>query len=107
MKSKRSFLNLVKKLGAEYFWVLVFCFAVLASYHQMSQKKMAIYEKLRTDLGKLKSEKKLALKTQKDLHLRIKSQDDPQWLQMVLMRKLGVVPEGQTKVHFIESSGSF
>ncbi len=35
-----------------------------------------------------------------ELLLQINSQRDPAWLEMVLKRNLGVVPEGQVKVYF-------
>ncbi|MGE0831966.1 MAG: hypothetical protein AB7N99_04835 [Simkaniaceae bacterium] len=34
------------------------------------------------------------------LLLRIESQQDLEWMELVLKEKLGVVPEGQTKVVF-------
>lgn len=41
-----------------------------------------------------------ALQNKEDLQLRIASQNDPAWIEMVLIRELGVVPEGFLKVHF-------
>lgn len=41
---------------------------------------------------------------QEDLLREIASQNDPSWIELVLMDKLGLVPEGQTKVHFIPTS---
>jgi hypothetical protein len=40
----------------------------------------------------------------KDLEDRIASQNDPGWIEMVLIRELGVVPEGFLKVHFTNLS---
>ena len=34
------------------------------------------------------------------LQLKIASQTDPAWIEMILMRDLGVVPEGYLKVYF-------
>jgi hypothetical protein len=44
----------------------------------------------------------LAVAEQEDLELKIASQSDPAWIEMVLMRELGVVPEGWLKVHFAQ-----
>lgn len=58
-------------------------------------------------LYELTEEKELALTLQKDLQQRINSQSDHDWIEMTLMRKLGLVAEGQTKVFFepsLESS---
>lgn len=35
-----------------------------------------------------------------DLLLALQSQADPAWVELVLMRELGVVPENWLKVHF-------
>jgi hypothetical protein len=44
---------------------------------------------------------RLAISQEKeDLQLRLASQNDPAWIEMVLMREMGVVPEGWIKVHF-------
>lgn len=51
-------------------------------------------------MQELESERNLALELKSDLALRIQSQSDPAWVELVLMRDLGVVPEGWLKVHF-------
>jgi hypothetical protein len=35
-----------------------------------------------------------------DLSMQIASQTDPAWVELVLLREMGVVPEGYLKVHF-------
>jgi len=42
----------------------------------------------------------VAMEKNEDYHLRLASQSDPAWIEMILMRDLGVVPEGFLKVHF-------
>lgn len=37
---------------------------------------------------------------QEDLLLQINSQSDPAWVELVLMKGLGLVPEGKRKVYF-------
>ena len=39
-----------------------------------------------------------ALLANEDLYMQVASLDDPQWVELTLMRVLGLVPEGQTKV---------
>lgn len=41
---------------------------------------------------------------QQELILQIESQTDPAWVEMVLKRNLGLVPEGQVKVYFKKGS---
>ncbi|MDE3047241.1 MAG: hypothetical protein KGI83_02705 [Verrucomicrobiota bacterium] len=48
----------------------------------------------------MENEKAQVLQIKEDLQLRIASQNDPAWIEMVLIRELGVVPEGFLKVHF-------
>jgi hypothetical protein len=48
----------------------------------------------------MQKEKCAALQNRELLQLQIVSQSDPSWIEMILMRDLGVVPEGWLKVHF-------
>lgn len=65
----------------------------------MRGKKRALSE-LSFRLEEMNKEKHLALQKKDELCLRIASQDDPAWIEVVLMRDLGVVPEGWLKVYF-------
>ena len=40
------------------------------------------------------------LQKKEDLVLKVQSQADHAWIEQVLMKELGVVPENQIKVHF-------
>jgi len=40
------------------------------------------------------------LADREELRAQIQSQSDPAWVEMILMRELGVVPEGWLKIHF-------
>ncbi|MBX7065992.1 MAG: hypothetical protein K1X28_02055 [Parachlamydiales bacterium] len=81
-------------------WVVGFCvIAVLAHVHFSKEKKLAFHE-LQNRLEEMEKEKLQALQMKEDLQLRIASQNDPAWIEMVLIRELGVVPEGFLKVHF-------
>ena len=79
--------------------VLICCTAahLSAAYH-----KMQVITQIESKVSYLSEQKMQALDLQNDLRLRISSQDDPQWIAMMLMKGLGVVPNGQTKVHFEE-----
>lgn len=58
------------------------------------QAKKADLRQLKSRLEKMEQEKLFALQAREDLKLRIASQNDPAWIEMILMRDLGVVPEG-------------
>lgn len=54
-------------------------------------------------LQEMEKAKCLANDEMEYLELKIASQEDPAWIEMILMRDLGVVPEGYLKVHFTGS----
>lgn len=58
------------------------------------------YVMLSQRLSELKQDKEKAFNLRQDLLLQINSQSDPAWVELILMKELGLVPEGQTKVFF-------
>lgn len=54
-------------------------------------------------LHELEIAKDVALAEKGRLELEIHSQSDPLWIQLALMKGLGLVPEGQRKVLFQEN----
>ena len=69
-------------------------------YSHGTQKKNRDVAELKERLYDLESKRQCVLEIKEDLELQIRSQSDPEWIQMTLMKGLGVVPEGQTKVYF-------
>ena len=59
-------------------------------------------ERLKEKLATLQCKKKEAINHQSHLQLALSSQDDPAWIELVLMESLVLIPEGQTKVLFVE-----
>ncbi len=83
-----------------FWWVIAFCSATLLIYqHSLKEKKCALRE-FEFRLEEMEKERILALAEKDELTARISSQDDPAWIELILMRDLGVVPEGFLKVHF-------
>jgi hypothetical protein len=81
-------------------WMLLFwglCFGIYS--HAMHKKKQVCFE-LQSKLHDLEKAKDLALSEREDLALQIQSQNDPDWIELVLKKRLGLVPEGQKKVYF-------
>jgi len=94
----------VKKLfeGAiiKSWWVFLILSVSYTFYvHGMKKKEKDLAE-LQGKLKDLQKRKHIALAEQEDLIRQINSQSDPAWIQLVLMKGLGVVPEGQVKVFF-------
>ena len=84
----------------EWWWAVCFCLAATSVYfHFINEKKGAIAQ-LSSRLETMNKEKILCLQERDSLRLQIDSQSDPSWIEMILMRDLGVVPEGWLKVHF-------
>jgi cell division protein FtsL len=83
-------------------WVVLLLALFSSVYaHAVHQKRQVISE-LDTQLKALKTEKLRLQQTQEDLSLQIASQSDPAWIELILKKRLGLVPEGQTKVYFYE-----
>ena len=79
-------------------------FAVLAIsslfYFNGMRKKEAALLELKGRLAEMEDERELSLEEQRELRLQIDSQNDPAWIEMVLMKKLGMSPEGKQKACF-------
>ena len=87
-----------------WWWVFaVVIFSYLFYIPLVHNKNLARID-LESRVASLEEEKALAMNEQELLLLRIASQSDPCWVEMMLMRALGVVPEGQVKVHFQSNS---
>jgi hypothetical protein len=81
-------------------WVLLSLGIGFAFYSHAMQKKSVELSELEGRLLLLQEEKSLVQEQREDLLLQIESQKDPEWIRLTLMKELGVVPEGQVKVHF-------
>lgn len=85
-------------------WVILFSLCCFAIYERGVNLKHRDYTQLQHQLVELQDEYAAQVKIQDDLRLQINSQSDPDWLELVLMRGLGLVPEKQTKVFFTSQS---
>lgn len=93
-------LILRKNVFFQYGWVILCMLCCCCMYvHAMNKKKQVVGE-LQVQMYALQSEKQLLLEEKKDLKLQINSQKDPAWIELILMKGLGLVPEGQLKVYF-------
>ena len=74
-------------------------------YFHSVGKKNEVIASLDQRLESLHEEKNALLQLKDDLLLQINSQSDPAWIQLTLMKGLGLVPEGQLKVYFCGDDG--
>lgn len=63
-------------------------------------------DKLNTQFSLLQEEYKALELEQQDLMMQVFSQSEPAWIEILLMRELGLVPEGQAKVYFTQTGPS-
>ena len=83
-----------------WWWVFLFSFGSLGLYANAMKSKIEEVYLLTSRIEAICGEKAAALAYGEDLQFQIRSQEDPSWVEMLLMRDLGVVPEGWLKVHF-------
>lgn len=111
MQTKRSSLfappsshvTLEKRLSTFFlrsWWMFLFLGLCYLFYSHGIDKKKKAFSEFKQRLSDLELEKQVALAEREDLLLQINSQSDPAWIQLMLMKGLGVVPEGQQKVYF-------
>ncbi len=83
-----------------YGWIALFWAICFGFYSQAMYKKSKTYSELQEKILDLES-LKIRLKSEhENLALQIQSQNDPEWIEMILKQRLGVVSEGQMKVYF-------
>ena len=81
-------------------WMVTFLSLCALFFWQNSRKTHYVAEDLELRYATIMEQKRLVAMEREDLLLQIQSQNDPKWVELVLMRKLGLIPEGQTKVYF-------
>lgn len=81
-------------------WVVAFCTLIGGGYARSYQEKKTCLCEYAFRIQEMEKELKIAALEREELKLKILSQSDPAWIEMILMRELGVVPEGWLKVHF-------
>lgn len=69
-------------------------------YLQAIHKKNCLVKALQERIDHLSQAKRKEEEKKERLTLRIRSQEDPEWLELVLKEKLGVTAEGELKVVF-------
>lgn len=81
-------------------WVILFFMICFFIFDQSSSHQKKQIDSLTLKLEKLEEQKQKAQMQKSELELQIASQEDPEYIEMVLMHKLGLILEGQTKVLF-------
>lgn len=87
-------------LGFKSWWVWTFAIICFGLYEQGSMKLEREITSLNTEVNSLARKIADARLEQEELTLQIASFSDPAWVELVLIRALGVIPEGSTKVYY-------
>lgn len=98
-RSARS--RLLEVIVLKSWWVLLFFFACFFAYDQAVRQKEKEEASLKKRYELLLEEKRAALALYSRLQLELASSEDPEFIEMVLMEKLGLVPEGSIKLLFV------
>jgi len=85
-------------------WVVFFLLICYTAYDHSVIKLNHEYAKLHHQYEDLLLEKRKALITQQDFLLQVNSQSDQDWVELTLMKVLGLFPEEQIKVLFTETN---
>ena len=85
-------------------WVIALMLIGSIIYERAIQKREWQLLQLQEQLTSLRIEKQNALHKQQTLQQQINSQNDPAWIELALMKGLGLSPEDQQKVYFFQES---
>lgn len=97
----RLFILIKSQLFASW-WVFFFALLCFICYEQGIKIRNEHYRLLSRQLNELKNEKLNALALQAELSAQVQSLEDSRWIEYLLMKELGVVPEGYKKIYFIK-----
>lgn len=101
LEKESSFFNgLYISMFQKSLWVPLFLLLCYGVHWKGMCKKKEQERDLKTRYGLLQKDLHAALQQREEYLNQIQSQKDPRWIEMMLMKELGVVPDGQTKVYF-------
>lgn len=92
--------RIFRSIFIESWWVLAFILICAILYEQGLKQRDSLYQQLTQKKKELEHDKVEALLKHQNLQLQINSQADLAWIELTLMKGLGVVPEGQQKIYF-------
>jgi hypothetical protein len=93
LKGVESFLK-------NFWWVFLFVLLSLIFYERALQGIHSEYSQLNDKRKELQRTKSETMQQQKSLLRELNSQSDQSWIELTLMKGLGMVPEGHEKVYF-------
>jgi len=95
----------VERVFIGWWWVVLWLLTCAIAYERVYTRKQGEANQLTAQIEHLQQERDRSLVRQTQLQRQIQSQSDPAWVELTLMRGLGLVPEGQIKVYFQYGEG--
>lgn len=95
-----SIARLLEQFFLQSWWVILYTIICYMLFENGMNTRDQEYAKLQQQFIDLEKQKKEVLALQEKLLLEINSQSDPAWVELVLMKGMGLVPENQIKVFF-------
>lgn len=102
MRSTSLLLQFLEEIFVRSWWVALFLLGCYLCYEYGLEVRQRDFDKLHAHYLDLQKEKSRAFALRESLVLQVNSQSDPEWVELTLMKGLGLVPEGATKVVFVE-----
>lgn len=81
-------------------WVVALAILSLGLYEQGAKALQKEINTFQSEANYLYEKIKLAKIVQEELKLQIMSQSDPAWIELVLIKSLGLVPESYKKIYY-------
>lgn len=81
-------------------WVAAIAILSLGLYEQGAKELQKEINNFQYEASILTEKIKISKQLQEELRLQVMSQSDPAWIELVLIRSLGLVPEGYTKIYY-------
>lgn len=97
---KASLTKLLETLFIRSWWVILFVLLCFILFEQGMKKRDQDFAKLSEQLAQLQMDKEKALIVKEELQLHINSESDPAWIELILMKELGLSPDEYTKIFF-------
>lgn len=99
LTKKRS--RLFEEVIIKSWWTILFFLVCYFAYDRGVHYRNNEKQKLEIKMQDLETEKLKAIQTKEHLLLQIESQNEATWVELMLMRGLGLVPEGEQKIIFL------
>ena len=97
-----NFMTFSENLVFKCWWVVLFTLICGIFYEKGRKKIDDDYQKLYRQQTELEVIKKRKLEIKEELTLKVNSQSDPDFVELLLMKELGVIPEGHLKFFFTD-----